>query len=120
MEVSGQIHDPVALLPEAGPPVSVAYGAGWAPVLSWKCRRREIAMPLSGLEPGFLGGSDRRLVITLSAVSRSSVKPCNHLNQFLLFKIVWGYSAHCHISSIVPYSLCPDEPTPIPDFLLTH
>jgi hypothetical protein len=80
MEVSGQIHDPVALLPEAGPPVSITYGAGWVPVLSWKCRRREIVMPLSGLETGFLGGLDRRLVTILSAVSRSSVKPCNHFN----------------------------------------
>ena len=28
MEVNGQIHDPAALLTEAGPPVSTAYG-GW-------------------------------------------------------------------------------------------
>ena len=34
MEVSGQIHDPAALLPETGPPVSIANGAGWTPMLS--------------------------------------------------------------------------------------
>lgn len=82
MEVRGQIHDPAALLPEAGPPVSIANGAGWAPMLSWKCRRREIVLPLSGLEPGFLSGSARSIVTVLSAVSRSSVRPCNHLIIF--------------------------------------
>jgi len=118
MEVSGQINDPAALLPEAGPPVSIAFGAGWTPVLSWKCRRKEIVLPLSGLELGFLGGSARSLVTVLSAVSRPSVKPCNNFNMFVLFKIVRGYSSQSPYTQNCPIPPVPRTACPNPRFSL--
>jgi hypothetical protein len=61
-------------------------------LLGWLCAsaflqllKKRIVLPLSGLEPRFLGRSSRRLVTILSVVSRSTVQPCNDCNQFQLF-----------------------------------
>jgi hypothetical protein len=47
MEVSGQLHTPVALLPGKKPPVPFEKNVGWIPEPVWKFWRREDLFPLS-------------------------------------------------------------------------
>jgi hypothetical protein len=49
MGVSGQRHDPAALLPPGkGPPVSIVQEAGWAPQPDWTQRLEEKSFAPAG------------------------------------------------------------------------
>jgi hypothetical protein len=41
MKLSGQLHAPIALLPEKEPPVPIWQEAGWAPEMVWTLWCRE-------------------------------------------------------------------------------
>jgi hypothetical protein len=94
MELSGQLHDPAALLPDKEPPVSTRQEAGWAPEPVWtQWRREKFPAPAGNGSPSSSSGRDAKLAINIHVVPRLRLRePTPPLHQYVF--IAWWLVKH--------------------------
>ena len=90
MEVIGQIHSPVALLPTKLPPLSVGWETVWARDLVWKLWRKEKHLvPFPAAESRFVCNPARIRGAALAKLSRqATVIKTSGVNREIIFRMM--------------------------------